>query len=138
MARRTKVYTVTDEGRDKGKTFLITEMSALQAEQWALRAFMAAAASNTTIPDEQLSGGIAVLALDPLSLLLKMPYDLAKPLLAEMLDCVQYIPTPSKPEVVRKLLMQEGAEDIEEMGTLTKLRLEVLNLHVDFSQDGAA
>ena len=36
MARNVVNYTATD-GRDKGKVFLLTEMSARQGEEWAMR-----------------------------------------------------------------------------------------------------
>ena len=35
MARKTQTYTIDSGGRDKGKTFLITEMPATKAEDWA-------------------------------------------------------------------------------------------------------
>src|SRR5690242_21778037 len=48
--RKTLRYTVAEEGRDKGKTYLLTEMSASQAEMWAARAFLAMANNGIEIP----------------------------------------------------------------------------------------
>ncbi len=41
MARKEIFYTVEDKGRDHGKVFYIREMSATQAEWWAIRAGLA-------------------------------------------------------------------------------------------------
>ena len=41
MARKTKIVTIAAEGRDYGKSYLLTEMPALKAEKWATRAMMA-------------------------------------------------------------------------------------------------
>ncbi len=40
MARKTKDLVIAD-GRDKGKTFVITEMSVIDADNWANRALLA-------------------------------------------------------------------------------------------------
>ena len=55
MPRRTKTYVIADENRDKGKMFLLTEMPALQAEKWAIRAFLALAKAGLVIPDDVAS-----------------------------------------------------------------------------------
>jgi hypothetical protein len=57
-------------------------------------------------------------------------WELAKPLMQELMDCVQYIPDPNKTHVSRPLI----EDDIEEILTRPKLKWEVLSLHVDFSQ----
>ena len=41
MSRRTLIYTVKSDNRDKGKKFQITEMSASRGEAWAMRALLA-------------------------------------------------------------------------------------------------
>ena len=52
MARKTKRVTITAEGRDKGKTFLITELPADQAERWAIRALLALIQSGAVISED--------------------------------------------------------------------------------------
>jgi hypothetical protein len=52
-----------------------------------------------------------------------------EPLLDEMLTCVQIMPTPERPDVIRALM----PDDIEEVKTLTTLRMEVFRLHTGFS-----
>ena len=61
MARKTTTFIATD-GRDKGKRFLITEMSAYQSEEWAARALFAVMHSGVEVPDEVLSAGFAGVA----------------------------------------------------------------------------
>lgn len=123
-----------EQGRDHGKVFQITEMPASKAEAWALRAFLALAAGNQDIPELDRirtlgMAGIAILGFKALS---GLDYDKAKPLFDEMFDCVRIVPDPSKPEVVRKLV----EDDIEDVATRMKLRMEVFSLHTGFSLAG--
>lgn len=37
MARKEKEFQITEDGRDKGKLYLIKEMSAFETEKWAMR-----------------------------------------------------------------------------------------------------
>ena len=57
--------------------------------------------------------------------LLKIPFESAKPLLDEMMTCVQIMPSSN---VKRKLI----EEDIEEVSTRLKLRKEIWDLHISF------
>ncbi|MDE1905340.1 MAG: hypothetical protein KGH75_02665 [Rhodospirillales bacterium] len=125
--RQTVVYTVKDEGRDKGKVFIITEWPASQAERWAMRAFMALGRNGVDLPEGVKNSGLV--ATD-LALLCRIPFEEAETLLAEMFSCVQVQPSPG---VVRALI----EEDIEEVATRIKLRLEVFKLHTGFSPAAA-
>lgn len=51
MALKTRQITI-ENGRDKGRVFLITEMSAAHADNWAMRALLALANSGaeTSLP----------------------------------------------------------------------------------------
>ena len=62
MARQIVNYTVEQDGRDKGKIFVITEMPALQAERWAMRALLALMRSNPELPEGTELSGMAGLA----------------------------------------------------------------------------
>lgn len=128
MGRKTAQYTVKDEGRDKGKMFLLTEMSASQAESWAMRVLLALAASNVDIPEDYAELGMAQLAEMGIKALSGLKWDVAEPLLDEMFTCIQALPDPSKLHVVRNLV----ETDIEEVMTRLTLRKEVWNLHMDF------
>ena len=129
MARRQTTYTI-EGGRDAGKTFLLTEMAADQAEQFAWKAACAAFNGGMGIPYDLLKSGWAGLAHIGPGLLTAIPYDVLKPLLDEMLKCVQFIPEPSRPGTTRPF----DYEDIEEPTTLLALRAEVFKLHVGFSE----
>lgn len=133
MARKTLRYTVQDAGRDQGKTFVITEMSASQAEKWAARAFMAIAQSGIEVPDDLAAMGFAGLIRMGITCIAKVPFAQAEPLMDEMMTCVQIMPSASNPGVVRALV----EDDIEEIATRLKLRAQILSLHSGFSIAGA-
>lgn len=128
MARSTINYTVTDEGRDKGKLFVITELPAAQGEAWAMRAILALTAEGVDIPPNFERLGMAGMVEIGVRSLTKLRWEVAAPLLAEMWQCVKIIPDPAKPHVVRDLIEQ----DIEEIMTRIKLRMEIFKLHADF------
>jgi len=144
--RKEKSITVSAEGRDKGKQFKLREMSATQAESWAIRVMLAIGSSGIEIPDGLARQGFAGLlvilnnkdaASDELVQtvlsglrvallvnLLKIPYEKAEPLLEEMMACAQIV----EPAITRGLM--EG--DVEEVSTLLMLRKEIWGLHSDF------
>ena len=133
MARRTQTVTVSAEGRDHGKSFVLTEMSAADAEEWGMRIFLALTRSGIDIPGDVVSGGMAAVAgvLPGImaNLLLNgvgsLHYDEIRPLLAQMMDCVE----AKEEKAVRALT----PDDIEEVGTRLFLRGEVFKLHTGFS-----
>lgn len=126
--RKTSTYTETADNRDKGKIFKLEEMSADQAEAWALKAFFAIMNAGIELPDEVADLGFAGIATAGLKALGKVDYETARPLLDEMMTCVQIIPDPAKPNVARALF----PGDIEEVATKLKLRKAVFDLHVAF------
>jgi hypothetical protein len=122
--RKTREVQITSEGRDKGKTFVVTEMSAQRAESWAMRAMGAMARSGVQIPDDVVAGGIVSFAAAGLKAFMAAPWDDVKPMLDELMECVQI-----KEAITRSLT----PDDVEEIGTFVKLRDEVIELHVGFS-----
>lgn len=128
MSRNTVNYTVADAGRDFGKVFVITEMSASQGEAWAIRALMALIGSGVEVPDGFENLGMAAMAELGLKALSGLKWEIAEPLLSEMWACIKIMPDPSKPHVVRNLI----EEDVEEIPTRVKLRAEVWKLHTGF------
>lgn len=128
MARATLNYTVQDEGRDAGKVFVLTEMPASRAESWAMRALLALMAGGVEVPEGFDRMGMAAMAEVGIKALSGLKWEVAEPLLAEMWSCVQIMPDPSKPHVIRNLI----EEDIEEILTRVKLRAEVWKLHTGF------
>ncbi len=125
--RKVLIVCIDAEGRDQGKKFVLTEMAAAQAERWALRALSALVASGVEIPDDVAKGGLAAVARMGIQAFGGIAWERAEPLLAEMFDCVQIQPGDN-PAIVRKLV----DDDIEEITTRFKLRMELFGLHMDF------
>lgn len=124
--RREKRFTITAEGRDKGKVFFLREMAAVPAEKWAARAILALLKSGVELPEGASSSGIAGLAAIGLKAFSRISWEDAEPLLDEMMGCVQVIPQTGVPRHLFE-------EDIEEVLTLLTLRKELLELHLGFS-----
>ncbi|MBO1014940.1 hypothetical protein IPU70_15370 [Achromobacter sp. SD115] len=125
MARKQTTLTIGAEGRDKGKVFILTELSAYEAEEWAGRALFSLMNAGVEIPDNIAEAGLAGVAAMGMKAIAKLPFDSAKPLLDKMMDCVQIQPSPN---VTRELM----SGDVEEVATLFTLRKKVLGLHLDF------
>lgn len=135
MARKVTTYIVNSDDRDKGKNFILTEMSAAQSEDWATRALLALGAANVDLPEGSLSLGMAALAEIGLKKLFAIDHDRLKPLLAELMGCVEYLPDPHKPSVTLRYPMFES--QVEEAKTLFLLKWEVLKLHLSFLEAGS-
>ncbi|WP_244936729.1 hypothetical protein [Methylobacterium currus] len=132
MARKTKYITIEDDNRDNGKTFLITEMPASQAEKWGAKALLALTTAGAEIPDDVEGAGMAGLARMGIEALTTLRYDDVAPLMDEMFACVQICPDRRNHQVFRRL----EEDDIEEVVTRLKLRKEILALHIDFFTEG--
>lgn len=117
--------TIDAEGRDQGKTYRIKELSASEAEEWAIRAFMGAARAGIQLPDNIKEMGLAGIAMLGVRALAGMSFDDAKPLLDKMFSCVSFV---SSKGIVRALA--EG--DIEEVATRFRLRKEIIEVHSGF------
>lgn len=127
MARKSEKYTVTDDNRDNGKTFLLTELPAREAERWALRALLAMSRNGIQLPDDALDSGFASLAILGLNMLGNVKPEEAYELMDKMLECIQFVPD-GKGLQPRPLV----ETDIEEVTTLIRLRAEVFKLHAGF------
>lgn len=130
MARKTANVTITDEGRDKGKVFVLTEMDSHKGEAWAIKTLLALMSGDVSIPQGFERTGMAGLAELGFRAFASLKWEVAKPLLDEMWECVSIIPDPKSPHVVRPVM--DSANDIEEVTTRLKLRYEILALHMDF------
>lgn len=124
--------TITDEGRDKGKTFIITEMAASKAEKWAAKALLAVAHSGVELPDDVQGAGVAGIAVMGLKALTNLKFEDLEPLMDEMFECVMSQPDPARPDIKRPLV----ENDIEEILTRIRLRAEAFTLHTGFSLAG--
>lgn len=127
MGRKVVELTITAEGRDKDKTFILTELPAAKAERWAMRALHVMSVSGVEIPDEAILGGMAVVAIVGLRALFAGPPAEFEPLMDEMMSCVR----------MKVAALPDGRplteDDIEDVTTYIQLRDEVLKLHTGFS-----
>lgn len=135
MARREKLVTITSEGRDKGKTFKLTEMSADQGERWSYRTLLALSRGGFELPPGIFDAGMAGLAaIVPYLVVIGFRslhaarWEELEVLLDEMMACVKY--TPGIVGVPDQELIAGVNSQIEEIRTRVELRKEVLMLHV--------
>lgn len=124
---RKEVEITIEEGRDKGKTFKITEMSAVQMDRWATKALCLFGKGGVTL--EEL-GKLDMSAL--LKVLGELGYDLSEPLLNELLECASFkkdgVFVPMKGAMVDSV--------VEDFKTLFRLRMEALSLNLGFLDGG--
>ena len=148
MARNVRVVTITEDGRDKGKAFTLTEMPADQGEWWAIRALSVLGNAGVDLPNGALEAGMAGLAsveatsgavralfVVGLRMLPGVNVNALKPLLDEMMTCVQYQP-PGK--FAAQAINDGVMSQIEEIQTRLQLRAELVELHLGFSLAGLA
>ncbi len=128
--RRKHVVTIEDAGRDKGKTFVISEMPADVGERWAIQAMYLLARAGVTVPDGVQDAGMAGLAATGVDFLsIAQLRALQDPSLDEQWDYVEYLHAPGHPP---QKLQHGELSQIEEIRTRSRLRQEVLKLHTDF------
>ena len=143
MARKTAEVVITAEGRDQGKRFLLQEMPPTQSERWGMRALLALA-KTMDVPEDTVRQGIAGLqSIGVGKMISNLSFSDADDLMREMFDsCVYIVPDPANPRIFRGPsrpvvgVMPVGPlveEDIEEVSTRLKLRMEILQLHMGFS-----
>ena len=131
--RNQSIYTVKEEGRDKGKVFKLTEMDAAKAEELALRALFLLEKSGVDLPtDVQGTGSLGVVLAGFKAFCQHCAYEDVKPILDEMWKCIEFIPNPNNHNISHPVLPNE----IEEVMTRLNLRMEVFNLHLGFSTGG--
>lgn len=129
MARKSTTITI-NEGRDKGKTYRITEWSAIQTERWILRAVFGLGKAGVDIPPEVLQLGAAPTAYAIASQASKLPSRLGLRLADELMECVQRVE-----EALDRSLVEN---DIEDVTTRFTLKGEVLKLTFGFFVNAAS
>jgi hypothetical protein len=125
-------------GRDDGKTYRITEMSAMRAEKWAMRMAIALKGTQGYIPEDVARLGYIGVAIRGVNAILAADIDFLRvePLLDEMMTCVEIVRDTKNVDratgatIAHKIVTDD---DIEEVRTRGWLRLEVLSLHAGFS-----
>lgn len=135
--RRTRTVVITEkegeQNRDKGKTFVVTEVSAVQAEEWALRALMTLGTSGFIVPQEMADAGLIGVALIGYQAFMGARQEEVLPLWREMLPaCVKY-KAPAEAASGADILMPWSASLVEEVSTLLTLRQQILEVHTGFT-----
>ena len=123
MSRNTLIYTVQMQGRDFGKTFVLTEMAAKPAFNFAVRVAAAMINGGAPLPDDLKRSGWPALAVAAITGMRYMRADDVIEFGDELMSCVQ----KKEEKGVRPLF--EG--DIEEFSTYGLLQKAVFELHRD-------
>ncbi|EBD9024069.1 hypothetical protein DAC68_15780 [Salmonella enterica] len=130
MARKEIPFIVEEEGRDKGKEFLITEMSAWDADTLAQDIFRAMGDSNySSIPADVIAMGCAGLATVGLSVISASSPEVARQLRDRLMSTVDIIITNDGQRQQRKV---NGSLDFEEVSTIRTLLDKVFQVNFDF------
>lgn len=130
MARKEIPFVVEEEGRDKGKEFLITEMSAWDADTLAQDIFRAMGDSGfSEIPADVIAMGCAGLATVGLSVISASSPDVARQLRDRLMSNVDIVITHEGTRQQRKV---KGELDFEEVSTIRTLLDKVFQVNFDF------
>lgn len=130
MARKEIPFIVEEEGRDKGKEFLITEMSAWDADSLAQDIFRAMGDSNySSIPADVIAMGCAGLATVGLSVISASSPEVARQLRDRLMSTVDIIITSEGQRQQREV---NGSLDFEEVATIRSLLDKVFEINFDF------
>jgi len=126
--RKTQTIKIENEGRDKGKVFVIEEMPARQVERWERRALACMAQTGVEVPDDVRNAGFGAIIAMGLKALLGLHGPEVEALHDELMACVKVQPDPTR-EFTRAVI----DEEIEEVKTILTLKDEVIKLHAGFS-----
>ncbi|MDR3534029.1 MAG: hypothetical protein P4L90_26115 [Rhodopila sp.] len=133
--RRTATVPIHREGRDRGGVFTLTEMPAVQATEWFIRAMQLLARSGADVPSNIMHLGAAGFVTMGIGTVLtglgKAPWHEVKPLLDELLGCVTSYQPPGAVAAQTRWDVIKG--QIEEPATILQLHEEVVSLHLGFS-----
>lgn len=129
--RNKKTIRIETDGRDKGKEFILTELSSYEAEQWVWKLMPVLAQSGITVDEDTLKGGFAAIAAMGAANILRMPYGFVKSLLDEMAPCIQYQHYDEHGRALppAPIVLNQDCQ-IEEVATWFTLRKAVLDLHI--------
>ncbi|MFT9442321.1 MAG: hypothetical protein ABF593_11240 [Acetobacter papayae] len=128
MAVREVTLSVPMEGADHNKRFVITRMSAFEADRWGRHCLQAALGCGADLTGITPEDGLAGLAAAGIGLFGAMEPERMDSLLERLMRCVSVQPDPANPSLRRPL----HESDIEEIPTVGWLQKEAFGLHVDF------
>ena len=137
--RETRTITIDKEGRDKGKTFVLTEMPASRLEKWAARVLVAAFSGEApaAVMEASRVSNAGALASALNHVLAGLDWKTVEPLYDELLAGIVFVPNPSKPGATIQLRPDNVDNFVEEVSTLVHLRLSVLELNFAFFSPAA-
>ena len=130
--RKKKHVLIETEGRDKGKLFLLTEMSSYDAEAWARHTSQAMLRAGVELPDGAAEAGMAGIYAAGLKAFGRMDTFETDNLLDQLMTCVSIVRDRAHPDIAMPL----NDDDIEEVKTRVLLKAEVFELITGFSLDG--
>lgn len=129
MSRKQITYIVEDEGRDNGKEFIITEMSAWDAEELSEEIYRAMGHGEfNSLPADVVSMGVAGLATVGISVLAAAPASVSRPISDRILSTVEIVITNEGKDITRHI----KPLDFEEISTIRKLKDKVFELNFGF------
>lgn len=129
MSRKEIVFFIETEGRDKGKEFIITEMSAWDADEMAQDLFRSMGDSNYSgIPADVIAMGCAGLATVGLSVLSASSPETARMLRDRLMATVRIAITHEGNRQERDV----KSIDFEEVSTIRKVMDKVFQVNFDF------
>lgn len=128
-----KIITI-DSGRDAGKTFKIREMPVSRLEKWSARALLALFAGNVPMDIARQAAGSNAIALvsSLVAGLGTLRWDDVEPLYDDLLSCVFRVPDPARPDTVVALNTANVDAQVQDLSTLLRLRIAVLEVCFDF------
>ncbi|HEN3634134.1 TPA: hypothetical protein U5E30_002757 [Yersinia enterocolitica] len=129
MSRKQITYIVEDEDRDKGKEFIITEMSAWDAEELSEEIYRAMGHGEfNSLPADVVSMGVAGLATVGVSVLAAAPASVSRPISDRILSTVEIVITNEGKDINRAI----KPLDFEEISTIRTLKDKVFELNFGF------
>ncbi|WGS75545.1 hypothetical protein [Edwardsiella piscicida] len=128
-------YIVEDNNRDRGKEFIITEMSAWDADEMAQDLFRSMGESNFTgVPPDVIAMGCAGLATLGMNVLSVAPPEVSRNLRDRLIATVEVVIRHDGGQQIRKVI----PEDFEEVETIRKLLDRVFEVNFSFLSIAAA
>lgn len=141
MARHTKAVTITAQGRDKGKTFVLTEMDAWQGVKFSMRALLALSRGGIEVPPGLFDQGwIGLASMMPYVIVIGLKslhgaqWAEVEPLVDELAKCIKFQPPgcAGRPDMLQEIFPDPNSQ-FEESATFYNLLKEVAQLHLGFS-----
>lgn len=133
--RRSATVIIQRDGRDKGDSYVLTEMSAVAATEWCIRAMQVMLRAGVDVPPNLFSTGVSGLVTMGIGAILagigKGPWHEVKPLLDELMSCVTSLQKAGAAGSITQSALIKS--QIEEPATILQIYEEVVSLHLGFS-----